>query len=262
MDRAPKIAVLPDIHMRNEYSEELEDRLEETIEKLEEFEPDLLIALGDVIQHEETEQEDIENIEKVKEILEGLDCEKIYLAGNHDSMNLNHDQLEEIFGNELWSSTEVNGEKLIFLNSSAPWLSGSRGETTEEQLEFLDEELENTEEATIFVHHPIHYHDVQDTYWWTNYPERAFCGNKKEINRVIGEHENVKLVVNGHLHENDLTEYESAPHITLNAFSKETREKPVTGTYAMIELGEEIEVSVNIGDEKVRDYKLDAASGI
>lgn len=251
-----KVAVLPDIHMRNEYSDLLERELESAIEELKEFQPDLLIVLGDIIQHEETAEEDRENIRKVKEKLEQLECEKRYLAGNHDSANLGNDELSRILGNDLYGSTEVKGEKLIFLNTSAPWLSGSRGETTPEQVEFLDEELGKCEEATIFVHHPIHYHDVQDSYWWTNYPERAFCGNKKEINRVISKHRNVKLAVNGHLHENDFTEYEGVPHVTLNAFSKETREKPFTGTYATIELGENPEISVKADGETVEEYHL------
>ncbi|MCW8173178.1 hypothetical protein D8S78_18945 [Natrialba swarupiae] len=34
------------------------------------------------------------------------------------------------------------------------------------------------EPFTIFVHHPIHYYDVSNSYWWSTYPERAFCGNK------------------------------------------------------------------------------------
>lgn len=254
---APKIAVLPDIHMRNEYREKLEKELDSVVNELQEFEPDLIIALGDVIQHEKTAEEDVENIKLVKEKLDRLDCEKIYLAGNHDSDNLENEELEEIFGNELWGSTEIKGETLIFLNTSSPWLSGSRGETTEEQLEFLDEELERVEEATIFVHHPIHYHNVQDTYWWEDYPERAFCGNKKEINQVIQRHENVKLVVNGHLHEHDLTNYEGVPHITLNAFSKETREKPFTGTFATITLGDETDISVKEKDGVAKEYSIE-----
>jgi 3',5'-cyclic AMP phosphodiesterase CpdA len=251
-----KIAVLPDIHMRNKYREELKDELSFVVEELKRFEPDLVIALGDIIQHQKTLEEDKKNLKIVKKKLDELNCEKRYLAGNHDSINLKKEELSEILGNELWGSTQIKGEDLIFLNTSTPW-PGASGEVTQKQLEFLEEELERNEEATIFVHHPIHYHNVQDTYWWTNYPERAFCGNKKEINRIISKHGNVKLVVNGHLHENDFTNYKEVPHITLNAFSKETREKPITGTYTTIELSDKIEISVKVEDRKVKEYKIE-----
>ncbi len=247
-----KVGVISDIHMRNSYREEISEELRETVEYLEEFEPDLVVALGDVIQQEETEEEDRRNIEQVKGMLD-FDCDVRYMAGNHDSENLSNDELEEVFGNELYGVEEYGDEKLIFLNTSSPWLSGSRGEVTEEQIDMLEEEVQADEEFTVFTHHPIHYHNVQDNIWWENYPERAFCNNKKEINRVL-EPENVKAVINGHLHENDLTEYEGTEHVTLNAFSKETPDKPVTGTYAEVEIGEGVEVRVYEGEELVRSY--------
>ncbi|MFB6145347.1 MAG: hypothetical protein ABEJ99_02455 [Candidatus Nanohaloarchaea archaeon] len=67
----------------------------------------------------------------------------------------------------------------------------------------------------------------------------------------------MKLVVNGHLHENDRTDYHNIPHITLNAFSKETCEKPITGTYATMRLGKKTEISVNLKDRTVKEYTIE-----
>jgi len=241
---APRIGVVPDIHMRTQEREIVSDQLQTTIDHVKDQDLDFLVAAGDVIQHGATEAEDIENLERVKEILGRLECPVRYMAGNHDVMNLSQDRFEDIVGNELWGQTRIGEETLIFLDTSAPWLSGSRGEVTEDQIGFLDEVLTNADHATIFIHHPIHYHNIEDTYWWSEYPERAFCGNKKEINRIMDDHDSVSCVVNGHLHDPDMTRYRGVPHLTLNAFSKETREKAVTGTYAVMEIRDEIDIDV------------------
>lgn len=248
------VGVLPDVHMRNEYREAVGDRLEATVDELASFGPDLVVVLGDVIEHEATPEEDVRNVEAVQRVLE-FDCPVRYLGGNHDTYNLDNDRLAEVFGNDLWGVERYGGEKLVFLNTSSPWLSGARGEVTDGQLEMLREEVRKDEPFTIFVHHPIHYHDVQNTYWWTNYPERAFCANKKEINAVL-DPETVKGVFNGHLHENHLARYGGIEHVTINAFSKETREKPVTGTYAEVEIGETVAADVKVDGELVRGYEF------
>lgn len=243
--------------MRNKYSEKITDELKTVVEELRHFEPDLLVVLGDIIQHENNAQNDRQNLRKVKEILERLECEKIYMGGNHDSMNLSNNELEEILGDELWGYRRLKGENLIFLNTSSPWLSRARGEVTNEQLDFLDEKLEELDKATLFVHHPVHYHDVSDTYWWSEIPEWAFCANKREVNEIFSKHGNVDLTVNGHLHENNFVEYKGIPHVTLTAFGKERREKPVTGTYALMEIGEHIDITEKIQGETVRSYNIE-----
>lgn len=248
-----KIGVIADIHMRKGHISEVSDQLEKTVENLRESSPDLVVALGDLIEQESPEK-DRENLERVKEIMD-FDCPVRFMGGNHDAMNFSNNELEEVLGNELWGVKKVRDEKIIFLNTSSPWLSGSRGEVTDEQLEMLEHEMEKDEQATIFVHHPIHYHDVQESYWWDTYPERAFCGNKKEINRILNS-EKVRGVINGHLHEHYITEYKGISHVTLNAFSKETREKPVTGTYAEVRVGEEVEVTVFEDEKCVQEYSF------
>lgn len=240
----PKIGIIPDIHMRSSHQEKITRTLEQAVEDLREHDIDLLVAPGDIIQHTETAEQDKELLEHTIDILERVECPVQYMAGNHDVMNIEQDDFEDIVGNELWGKRTLDDETLIFLDSSAPWLSGSRGEITEEQLSFLAATLEESDQATIFIHHPIHYHDVSQTYWWSEYPERAFCGNKKEVNRILDQYDNVRGVVNAHLHENDLTRYRGTPHVTVNAFSKETREKPVTGTYALLDLGDMVDLRV------------------
>ncbi|MEY7850205.1 metallophosphoesterase [Natrarchaeobius sp. A-rgal3] len=248
-----RIGVIPDIHMRSAHRSEIRDLLESTASHLRRFDPDLVVALGDVIE-EEDERTDAEHVELVAETL-AFDCPVRFLAGNHDSETLSHDRLEELFGNELWGSQRIGGEKLVFLNTSSPWLDGARGEVTDDQLSMLREETAAGEPFTIFVHHPIHYYDVSNSYWWSTFPERAFCGNKKRVIDAL-DPKLVRGVINGHTHENVLTNYRGVEHVTLNAFSKETRERPITGTYAEVVIEDTVDVTVKLEDELVRRYEF------
>lgn len=251
-----KIGIIADIHMRNNSKEKLENQLIYVVEELKKDKIDLLVILGDIIEHEASSQEDKQNIKTVKNILNKLDCPKRYIAGNHDSMNLSNEELSKILGNELYGKEKVNENKLIFLNTSSPWLSGARGEVTNQQLSFLDKELAATDKAILFVHHPIHYHNVQGTYWWHNYPERAFCANKKEINDIIDRHGNIELVINGHLHEDNIKSYKGSKHITLNAFGKEIPWRPVVGNYSVLRISEDIELVEKTGETVEDTYKI------
>ncbi len=122
-------------------------------------------------------------------------------------------------------------------------------------MEFLDRELSELEEALIFIHHPIHYRNVEDTYWFDVYPERAFCGNKKEINSIIESRGcDVKAVFNGHLHSRDHTLYRGRNHSTMPPFREEDR-GGFDGSYALVETDEEVEVGLMKRDTRIERWK-------
>lgn len=248
-----QIGIISDIHMRSNHREQVRACLQDTVELLRASDPDLIVILGDVIE-DESAALDREHIELVKETLR-FDCQVQFLAGNHDSEALSLEELTDLFDNDLWGTYQVEGEKLVFLNTSAPWLSGFRGEVTDEQLDMLRRELTSDTPFTLFVHHPIHYYDLGGSYWWSTHPEQAFCGNKKQITEILYP-EMVKGVISGHLHENALTNYRGIENVTLNAFSKETEEKPVTGTYAEVRIDDRVTVDVKVGNELIRSYRF------
>ena len=248
-----RLGIISDIHMRDEYSEQITESLKTAKENIREFDPDAVAVLGDVIQGGNRE-EDIKNIEKVRETLD-FSCDTYYLAGNHDSANLSNSELEYFFGNELYSVVDKSETSLLILNTSSPWLSGSRGEVTQEQLEFVKEQMQRNQNFTVLIHHPIHYQDLQDSFWWKNYPERAFCGNKKEINKALRP-EKINCVINGHLHKNSKVKYNKTRHITINALSREKPEKPVTGTYAKCKIGDKNRFEIFERDKKIETYSF------
>ena len=247
-----RIGVVSDVHMRSEYRAELTEELSGVVDRLEAFDPDLVVALGDLVE-DETAEPDREHVEVVRERLDFGPPLRL-LAGNHDVQNLSVETLRSLFGSPLVGTRRIGGETLVFLNSAAQRLGDPRGELDGKSLELLAE-LEPDEPVTVFVHHPLHYRDLSDTVWWSTRPEAAFCGNKRAANAIL-ERLSVRCVINGHLHDPAYTRYRGIDHVTLNAFSKETPEKPITGTYAEIEIGETTRIEEYVGSETVRAYEL------
>lgn len=247
-----RLGVVSDIHMRSGYREELTAELSRLRARLEQFDPHLIVALGDIIE-DETAELDREHVALVREQL-SFGPPLRMLAGNHDVMNLSLETLRSLFDNPVDGVVRTGGETLAFLNSAAPRLGNPRGEISEEGFELLGR-LDPEEPATIFVHHPLHYRDVSDSVWWATRPEEAFCGNKRAVNETL-ENLSVRCVINGHIHDSNYTRYEGINHVTINAFSKEKPDVPVTGTYAEVEIGETIRIETKIGSETVAVYEL------
>jgi predicted MPP superfamily phosphohydrolase len=250
-----RIGIVSDVHMRTQDREAVCNELASVIDRFNTgFQPDLVVVLGDIIEDGDTAAEDADNVDRVRDILGDLDAPVRYLLGNHDVEHLSRDDLSDILGQELWGQERIAGEQIVFLDSSAPELSGARGEVTDDQLSLLEDAAH--QEPLIFIHHPLYYRNLEDTYWWDTYPERALCGNKKEVNQVLDGQ--AALVVNGHIHENDHTRYNRINHVTVNAFNKETRESGVTGTYAELTVtAEELELVVKEQDTLVNRVELE-----
>lgn len=252
-----RIGVISDIHMRNEDREAVSSELSEVVQRFNnKLEPDLIVCLGDMIYHEETVEEDQRNLKQVKKICSDLEAPVQYMLGNHDVENLQRSAIESIFEQEMHGIVEVEDETLVFLDSSAPHIPRSRGEITAEQFTFLEDILRTQNDIILFIHHPIHYRSLEDHRFWDVYPERAFCGNKKEINELIEEYEcSVKFVVNGHIHDNNHTRHKDIDHITVNTFG-DTRVVSSIGTHATIDIDNDVKVCVYEGDETVTQYEL------
>lgn len=253
MTRAVRIAILSDIHLRTRYRGRIQSALERTIEEIDRFDPDYVICLGDVIEGE-TRIRDAAHIEWVRDRL-AFDAPTRLLAGNHDVDNLGLDRLSVLFDNSLSGLEWCQEEPLLFLNTATPRLDSARGEISADQFNLIERAMSLEQPVTVFVHHPIHYRDLTDTVWWSESPERAFCGNKRSVNEALNSNA-VRCVFNGHLHETDRTRYNGIDHVTINAFSKETPTLPVTGTHAEVELGSTVDIEVKVGRNSVERYTI------
>lgn len=254
-----KFAVISDIHLLEENREEALRLLDQTVDEIERRGPELVIVLGDLIGGAVTtgieapeEDEGLEELKEIRDRFDGLEAEKLYVAGNHEQ-DVGSERFSNLFSQKNFGIREVGGENFVFLDSSAPELSGSRGQVSRNQLEFLDETLEELDEAFLIIHHPVHFRDLSHSYFWDVYPERAFCGNKKEINNILEKHDNVKAVFNAHIHDIDLTEYKGRPHFTNPPFISEDRKEGFNQYFTMVEVAEEdLDLEV-FGEEDLMD---------
>jgi predicted phosphodiesterase len=249
-----KLGLVSDVHVEPENRESVRTALSRVVDRFNDsFRPDRTVVLGDLIEHAETAERDRERVRAVAETLAGLDAPVTYLAGNHDVMNPSSDEFAAILDQEPWG--RIEGTDLLYLDTSAPDLAGPRGEVTDEQLAFLDDELDGATGRLLFAHHPLHYHDVRENHWFGETPEEAFCGNKKAVNEIVDRND-VLAVFNGHLHETDHTRYRGVHHFTVNAFAKERPNVDVTGTFAEVTLDDRLTVRVVEGDRMTRTFEV------
>lgn len=249
------IGVITDIHLNQDVREPARSALRDVVARFnEEVEPEYVVVLGDMIHDADSEARDEQNLREVSRTLSDLRCPVRYLRGNHDVENLGRAGVSDVLDQDPWGEAVVDDLPLVFLDSSAPWLPGARGEIDDEQVRYLDRASSRADDVVVFVHHPIHYHDVRDNYWFGEYPERAFCGNKKEVYSLLDG--SVRCTFNGHLHEDHHERYGGADHFTIGSFNRETPDAGVTGTHAVARFDRgEIEVDVFDENGLTRSYR-------
>lgn len=232
-----RLAVFADVHMRDPDHEAVTAALETAVERVEAFAPDRTVVLGDLIQ-DASREADRRNVERVLDALAPLAPR--YLAGNHDTAHLTGEEFASLVGNDLGGHEIVDGTALVYLDTSAADRPGARGAVPETQLDELRQVLADHDEALLFAHHPIHYHDIGHNPWFGEHPELAFAANKAWIQRAIDGHGGVLAAFNGHIHEHDHSRYRGVDHFTINAVNKERPDsETVTGTHALVTLESE-----------------------
>lgn len=250
-----RLAVVPDVHMRDRDHEALADVLGSIVDGIERFDPDRTVVLGDLIEDADRET-DVRNVERVVEALDPLDPR--YLAGNHDVEHLTGEAFAALVGNDLGGHEVVDGTDLVYLDTSAPHLPGARSEVPEADLDLLDEVLAGSDGTLVFAHHPVHYRDLSDNPWFGERPELAFASNKARVQRVLDDRGGALATVNGHVHENVHARYRGVDHFTISAVNKELpgSDRP-TGTHALVTLdGDRLAVEVYDRDGFVRGWTV------
>lgn len=233
------IAVLSDLHLEPENEDILFEALAETLHRIRSHSPDELVILGDIVQ-ETSEPMDKRLIKGFVDRLSDIEIPFRCLSGNHDIAELTLENYTEIVGNDAYGITGNH----VYLSSASAHLSHGRGEISEEQLRFLEDALASLSTAIVFVHHPIHYHDISENRWFSNSPEAAFCGNKEVVLEILkSASTDITAVINGHLHEWDYTEYRGIDHFTIDSFNKILEPDRETGGFALVEDGEQLRVT-------------------
>lgn len=251
-----EVALLADFHYGfpedRDMSEYLEPVIEKMIEDINQQAPDLVVALGDFIQHSNRET-DLERLEKVGELLEKIDVPVYAIPGNHDPMTVSKQEVMkkiDVENSETYFSLEIEGRKLIFLDTikQIDDLYGA-GMLGSEQRKWLEKELETEKEIIIFSHHLLHHRNLDGNWFFDEHPELAACIDKKDFQEIAGE--NLRAVFSAHIHEAGLEKFKDVPHFTTSGMDK----------YNPPEIFEENHAFVEITDEKIlfrtRDIELE-----
>lgn len=239
------VAILSDIHMRDGHIAEVSSELEAVLKRLDD-DHDISHAfiLGDLIEDCGGVEADQENIQRTCSILEDWSVPVTYLLGNHDVEHLSKSELRSLLGqDDFYGVQEVEGTSFIYLDSAYKEVRGAGGQVGPDQLEWLDDKTSSMSDAVLLVHHPIGNFNLRTNEWFCEYPEQAYLWDRKEVLKRIDDTA-VRATVSGHIHQTGYNEFWGLPHVSVNAFSKELPDIPLSGTYAVLEMGNISEIRV------------------
>lgn len=115
-----------------------------------------------------------------------------------------------------WSRPVAEGARLIGLDSRKADSWG--GEINGAQMAWLFDELEAHRRETIIVavHHPLHNLTPKNMEpWWSNF----ICDNARQVEMLLDAYPNVRMVLSGHHHANQMRRRGGRLHISTAALS-------------------------------------------
>ena len=239
-----KIALLSDFHYgfpeNRDMEKYLEPEIEEMIAEINSSSPDLVVNLGDFIQHSNREK-DLERLEKISELLDEIEAPVYAIPGNHDPMTVSKQEVMQkisVENLETYFSIELEGRKLLFLDTirQIDDLYGA-GMLGKEQRKWLEEEMETDKETVVFSHHLLHHRNLDGNWYFDDKPELAACIDKKDFQEIAGE--NLRVVFSAHIHEAGLKEFNGVPHFTTSGMDKYNPPEKFQKNHALIEISDE-----------------------
>lgn len=253
-----EVALLTDIHMRDNYVGEISQELEHVLDHLNRhYNLKHAFVLGDLIEDCGSVTADRENVRRVRAIIEDWSVPTTYLIGNHDVEYLNRTQLSDLLGQESFFGVKrIDETPIVYLDSTYQEVGGATGRLGHEQLSWLSDTLPTLSDAIILVHHPFGNFDLTENEWFSEYPERAYLWDRKDALKVFDETGSVRATISGHIHQTDSDEFWNIQHISINAFSKELPDVPLTGTYAVLDIDTPSEIEIATRSETAVTYTL------
>jgi 3',5'-cyclic-AMP phosphodiesterase len=153
--------------------------------------PDILLLTGDLSQDETRE-----SYEYARSLIQPLGIPTYWIPGNHDQNTATIAALNGGCISSLKAFSQADWQ-FILLDSMVlqqPW-----GELVESQLEYLEKHLESSLPTLIAVHH----HPID---CGLNYMDNISLRNAEAFFAVIDRYPQVKVVVNGHIHQEFATQ--------------------------------------------------------
>jgi 3',5'-cyclic AMP phosphodiesterase CpdA len=182
-----------------------------------EVRPDLVVNLGDDIE-DESREADLARYGECQAILRGARAPLVNVAGNHDTINLNRDDLNAFWGRSgpLHYSFDTGGWHFVVLHTLEKKDVEIR--VPAPQIEWLRADLAaSSAPVVVFMHHSASEQRLDDSRWWPGRSHLALVKEREELRHLFETSGRVRLVINGHLHWNHLDVIRGIPYVTVQS---------------------------------------------
>lgn len=221
-----KLGIITDIHygpIRKFHGELMGDgrdalvKVELLLKEMKNQGVEMFVNLGDNIS-EESALYDKLKLYEVKAMFDNSNLPNCFVLGNHEVTTLTKEvAMESLNMSKSYYAIYTDLERLIFLDAQDRTCSGL---IDNDQLGWLERQLANTEKAYVFVHQSLAESDLKGNRWFGRDPAGGYIKNRKEVRKILQKNNNVKLVVNGHLHQNRFQLINSIEYYTVGSWSE------------------------------------------
>jgi len=231
------VGIISDIHLRHEYHDEIINTLTKIKEVYQsQHEIAHTFVLGDLIQDSNPEL-DRKHLKQVRSVFDDWVSPVTYLLGNHDTGTLSKEEVASILDQpRFYGTVHIDGYPFVYLDSTEKEIA-DRGTIGTDQRTWLENSLPS--EAIVFSHHPLGPFSLGNNVWFQQYPERGHPWDRKETLRILER--NTRATIGGHIHQQSRSDFRDMSHFSVNAVSKETPTKPVSGHFGTLSIGESID---------------------
>jgi Icc protein len=182
-----------------------------------EFQPELVVNLGDVLEDENREL-DLARYARFVELVERAAPRTLHVAGNHDQVHLGDDDLRRLWRHDgpLHYSTDHGGCHFAVLRTIEHQDVVIR--LPEEQIEWLAADLAATRlPSIVLMHHPASEMVLEGNRWFERRPHVCRVAERRKLRAVLEAAGNVIAVFNGHVHWNHCDFIGGIPYFTLQS---------------------------------------------
>jgi 3',5'-cyclic AMP phosphodiesterase CpdA len=182
--------------------------------------PDLVVNLGDVIEDADRER-DREQYASFVSLLDALRAPVMHVAGNHDTVNLDEDELRALWKHSgpLYYARNVGGVQFLVLHTLETKDVGIH--LPGEQLEWIEAELaKSSAPVVVLMHHPAAEVDFTGNRWFEKAPHIGRVAERRKLRRIFEASGKVAVVFNGHAHWNHFDVIEGIPYVTLQSLTE------------------------------------------
>lgn len=218
-----------------------------------------IMQLGDLITADNPNQ-DKKNLSLILSCFNRLNAPVYHAFGNHDDFHLFEEGLKNISGyKKLYYSFDIKDYHCIVLFSKV--VKRSKINISKEQIEWLKEELNETNKKTlVFVHHSLADEDLKNHTWFKNRLNFCLIQNREEVRNIIEGSGKVIAVFTSHLHWNRPNIHNSIPYFTLQSMVEDIDRKGLlSNSYTIIDINEKlIKVDIRGNEHKKFSYSYDS----